>query len=56
VRLKLAAHAKGKLAITVPKATLTVKPQVDGVPQRHTVSTKLRTQQLKTEAKLGSTW
>ncbi|HTT93891.1 MAG TPA: hypothetical protein VMF55_04415 [Solirubrobacterales bacterium] len=63
VRLQLAAHAKGKLAIKVPKATmkrleallhtkgakatLTVKLRVGGVPQSHTISTALRFRKAK---------
>lgn len=63
VRLQLAAHAKGKLAIKVPKrtmkrleallrtqgakATLTVKLKVNGVPQRHSIATALRIKKAK---------
>lgn len=61
VRLQLAAHARGKLAIKVPKATmkrleallrtkgakatLAVKLRVNGVSQRHSIATTLRIKQ-----------
>jgi hypothetical protein len=63
VRIQLAAHAKGKLEIKVPKATmkrleallrtkgakatLTAKLKVNGVPQRHTVASTLRIRKVK---------
>lgn len=62
-QLQLAAHAKGRLAIKVPKATmkrleallqtrgakatLTVKLKVNGVPQQHTIATALRIKKVK---------
>lgn len=63
VRLRLAPHAKGKLAITVPKATmkrleallrskgakvtLTAKLRVNGVPQQRLDTTTLRIRKVK---------